>query len=298
MNKLSPFAVLHLCVSRETFLLVMLALIAGSIFAQDKVLIRDKRLNEISGIAASRINSGLYYVHNDSGGDNEVYVINAKGKTISSITISGVVNRDWEDIAVGPGPDKNRSYIYVGEIGDNKAQYANLFLYRISEPKFKPNKERKQKTIIVPAAEVEIFAFTFEDGAKDCETLFIDPDNGDVYLVSKREEKVGLYLIKAPLSSSETNIARRISSFSFPLAVAGDISSQRDKILIKTYSDIYAWDVATGQSISDALSTVPYKLFYEIEPQGESACWSLDGKHYITLSEKSDESKLYLYIYP
>lgn len=296
--KLWFFATSRLCVKRKTIILLLLALIASSIFAQDKFLIKDKRLNEVSGIVASLANPGLYYVHNDSGGKNEVYVINSQGKTVTTIILPGLTNRDWEDIAIGPGPDKNSSYVYVGEIGDNNAKLLNVSLYRFPEPILKAKDIKKLKSVTIPMDSLGIFNFVIMDGAKDLETLFIDPANGDIYLVSKREEKVGLYQIQAPMIETGINKAKRIQSFDFPLAVAGDISAQRDKIIIKTYSDIYCWNILPNQSIPDALAQKPTVLPYVTEPQGEAICWSADGRQYLTISEKKGKSKLYLYSYP
>jgi hypothetical protein len=298
MKRLSTFASLHLCVKKSVLLFILFTLITSLVFAQESYRIKDKRLNEVSGIVASRINTDLYYVHNDSGGKNEVYVINGHGKTITTLILTGATDRDWEDIAIGPGPEPGRSYVYVGEIGDNDAKHKEVALYRFPEPNLQSNAKKALPPIAIPAAQVEKLSFTYADGPKDCEALFIDPDYGDIYLVSKREKQVGLYQITAPLDHMGNNIAIRILSFDFPLAVAADISVDRKRILIKTYSTIYCWNVSPKQSISDALSAKPGKLPYKDEPQGEAICWSADDKHYLTISEKSGKAPLYLYVYP
>src|SRR5476651_1820376 len=83
-----------------------------------------KAMDEISGIAASGINKDIYYIHNDSGDTSRFFAISPSGDLKSTIyykgdpkEIQGV--RDCEDIAVGPGPDKGKSYVYMGDIGDN-----------------------------------------------------------------------------------------------------------------------------------------------------------------------------------
>ena len=298
MKQLCTFASLHLCVKKKYILLLLLIITASFISAQESFKVKDKDLNEISGIAASRTCPGLYYVHNDSGGKPEVYIINSKGKTISSILLTDANNRDWEDIAVGPGPEPGENYIYVGEIGDNKAQYQDVCLYRFIEPEIRARGNKRLKPINIPAEQIQNLTISFEDGPKDCETLMIDPANGDVYLVSKREQKVGLYQIKAPLSATTTNIARRIMSFDFALAVAGDISPDRSKIIIKNYSTVYCWDVLPDQSIPEALAQKPVKLHYITEPQGEALCWTSTGNKYLTISERSGKEPLFLYVYP
>jgi hypothetical protein len=282
----------------KKLLLVLIStlLLFTASFAVKAKLITDKRLDEVSGIVASRINPDVYYVQNDSGGKPEVYALNSKGKIIAILNLEGITNRDWEDIAIGPGPDANSSYIYVGEIGDNNAQYDELMLYRFKEPKLNqvPKKARTPITI----TDIETIRFVFADGAKDCETLFFDSANGDVYLLSKREYKVGVYQIKSPLSTSEVNVASRLLTLDFPLAVAGDIAPDRDKIIIKNYENIFLWKVAQSESIIEAMSKPYQELPYTVEPQGEAICFSIKGESYLTLSEKDPKQKLYLYQYP
>jgi hypothetical protein len=276
-------------------IIILVLLIFSGLTAQATHKVKDKVLDEISGITASRVNAGLYYVHNDSGGKSEVYVLDGKGKTRHTLILPYFVNRDWEDIAVGPGPEPEVSYVYVGEIGDNKAQYSNVVLYRFREPDL--SKVIKKKPTSSEIADISAVSIMFEDGARDCETLMLDPMNGDVYLVSKREQKVGLYQIKAPLADAGINVARRILDLDFALAVGGDISPQRDKVIIKTYEKVYCWSLEPGQEIKDALSQPPTELPYVIEPQGEAICWSADGKKYFTLSEKAKKTPLYFYRY-
>ncbi len=264
--------------------------------AQTAVRIKDKRLDEISGMTAGRTNPSVYYVHNDSGGKSEVYVIDAKGKVSAVLALTGTVNRDWEDIAVGPDSLKGSSCIYVGEIGDNNARYDEIRLYRFREPLLTQLNAKKPKTIAV--TEIDTLRIIYEDGPKDCETLFIDPFNADVYLVSKREMKVGLYMVRAPLSTTGTNLAERVLTLDFPLAVGGDISVSRDKVIMKTYDKVFAWQVLPEQEIADALSQPPIELPYKIEPQGEAICWSVKGDKYLTLSERDGKKPLYLYKYP
>ena len=87
-------------------------------------------LLEISGVAASRINAGILYIHNDSGNPNQIYLTDATGADKGTLTLTPVGNRDWEDIAVGPGPVTGKNYVYVADIGDNDSKYSSVFVYR------------------------------------------------------------------------------------------------------------------------------------------------------------------------
>ena len=66
---------------------------------------KDKKLKEVSGVASSVSNKGLLWAHNDSGNSPEVYLLNEKLEVVATCNLDGIENRDWEDIAVGPGPD-------------------------------------------------------------------------------------------------------------------------------------------------------------------------------------------------
>ena len=67
---------------------------------------------EASGIAASRTNPNVIYTHNDSGGEPEIFAIQTtNGHRLATYRLEGADTNDWEDIAVGPGPEPGVSYI-------------------------------------------------------------------------------------------------------------------------------------------------------------------------------------------
>ena len=76
----------------------------------------------------------LLWVHDDSGGAPAVYAIRPDGSLASTYTIEGATNTDWEDIAVGPGPERNTSYLFVGDIGQNGGARDAVTVYRVAEP--------------------------------------------------------------------------------------------------------------------------------------------------------------------
>src|SRR5258708_16246272 len=93
----------------------------------------DQQLEEASGLVASIANPGLLWSTNDSGNPPEVFLIDQNAKTKLVCTLFRIHNRDWEDIAIGDGPDPKKKYIYVADIGDNWAQYKLKFIYRFEE---------------------------------------------------------------------------------------------------------------------------------------------------------------------
>src|ERR1700744_4290764 len=100
--------------------------------------LQGKQLNEISGIAASSINKDIYYIHNDSGDTSRFFAIKPNGDVKSTIYFKGNPTdatgvEDCEDIAVGPGPVAGKSYVYLGDIGDNHSQRNLITIFRMQE---------------------------------------------------------------------------------------------------------------------------------------------------------------------
>ncbi len=81
------------------------------------VMLKTNEIDEASGIVAGRVNKDFLYTHNDSGGKPIVYILNKQGEKIGELLLKGIKNRDWEEIAIGKGPDDHFTYLYVGEIG-------------------------------------------------------------------------------------------------------------------------------------------------------------------------------------
>jgi len=238
--------------------------------------IKKDKFEELSGIAFSKIHQGVFYGHNDSGGDAAVYMFNSEGEELGKIELEKATNRDWEDIAVGPGPD-GKSYIYIGEIGDNLAIHSEVIIYRIPEPeKLKPESEVKPEKI----------KLIYPGGARDAETLMVDPISGDIYIISKRDKKNTIYCLPADRFKDKEAVLERMGELNFTSSVGGDISADGDQILIKSYLNVYYWTRKSGESVAQALLRDPVMLIYNPEPQGEAIAFQPDGNAYYTISEK------------
>ncbi|MEZ6009207.1 MAG: hypothetical protein R3F05_15780, partial [Planctomycetota bacterium] len=59
-------------------------------------------LDEVSGIAVSRRNPGVYWVHDDSGGGALLYALAHDGSLRQTYSLAATAI-DWEDLALGPG---------------------------------------------------------------------------------------------------------------------------------------------------------------------------------------------------
>ena len=257
-------------------------------------LIEYDAINEASGLAASRKNTEVLWTHNDSGDIARIFAFNTKGKHLGIFKISGALARDWEDIAVGPGPVDGEQYLYIGEIGDNSARYDLKYIYRIIEPVISHNRAPIDTTITI----TEKITFRFPDGNRDAETLMVDPLTRDIYVVSKRERSVRVYCLPYPQPTAETVIPEHVVTLDLTNTNGGDISPSGREILIKTNNKVYYWHRNPTQDLNHAFDTDPLELPYIPEPQGEAVSWKPDSMGYYTISEEKQGRPSYLYFYP
>ncbi len=246
----------------------------------------NEKLEEASGLAASTRYPGYVWSHNDSGHPADLFLLDSVGKTIATFRLEGATNRDWEDIALGPGPDST-NYIYVGDIGDNHSRQVFKTIYCVEEPSLDH---------IGPLPVKAVLIIRMIDQPRDTEALLADPISRNLYLVTKTEKQVWLYEVKSPFGK-DTVTAERIIELPLRHIVAGDISRDGSEILLKSYDGIYYWRRSEGQSIPDALKSLPIELAYKREPQGEAIAWAINASGFYTLSEnaKGERAKLFFY---
>lgn len=248
-------------------------------------------LPEVSGIAASQLNPDVFWVHNDSGDTNRIYGIDRQAQHMAIVTVPGCKAWDWEDIAVGPGPVPGVSYVYVANIGDNLQLRKEIQVCRFPEP-------RVFYGITVDAIDVVVLRFRYPDGPHDAEALFVDPKQGDVYLVTKRDVQSIVYRASGMNDGKNVQTLERVASLPVTGICAADISSDGREIIAKTLSQILLWRVLEDETLSAALQRLPTRLPYVREPQGEAIAWGAQMEGYYTVSEKVFGLPAHLYFYP
>ena len=189
----------------NALLIVLLLIVAGvALVSAGSVVhdtVDDAELAEASGLASSLLTPGILYTHNDSGGAPTVYTLNRRGLVPAKINLQGVSNRDWEDIAVARDPRTQKPCVYVGDIGDNSARYKSVFVYRFEEIPLEDT--------LMSVSRIDKYEIAYEDGPRDAEALLVDPRSGDICIISKREEQVGVYLVPYPQSTDKVNQAKK-----------------------------------------------------------------------------------------
>jgi hypothetical protein len=245
-------------------------------------VVQSDSLSELSGIAASRRNPGVLYVHNDSGDAPRVYALNEKAQLLGACTIKGANARDWEDIALGPGPEPNRPYLYIGDIGDNSAKYSEVIVYRVPEPKVDAVTPFGRMTI-GPADAIRL---TYPDGPRDAETLIVDPLTRDIYIISKRELLPKVYRAAYPQSTTQQTKLQQVAILPFgTFPTGGDVSPDGRRVIIRGMFNAAVWERPAGEPLWHAFSGKPKAIPVAEEPQGEAICFDGKGEGYFTISE-------------
>ena len=245
--------------------------------------VQAKDIKEASGIVASRTSRGVLWVHNDSGNAATVFALNTEGRLLGTYRLKGARCRDWEDIAIGPGPDPNGSYLYVGDIGDNEARYPSITIYRVPEPVVDPNRVLGEIEIGPPDA-IEL---TYPDGPKDAETLLVDPLSGDIYVIAKREFLSRVYRAARPPSAAKRTAMELVARLPWGFAVGGDVSPDGHWVIVRGPFNACLWRRPEGEELWRAFTTEGFALRLLRERQGEGICFDADGRGFFTIGEQS-----------
>ncbi|MGD0078440.1 MAG: PE-PGRS family protein [Sedimentisphaerales bacterium] len=242
------------------------------------------QISGASGIAASRKNAGVLWVHNDHGPAN-VYALTVGGKLLGTYTLGGVNITDWEDIAIGPGSEPNVDYLYAGDIGDNRStRKRGIAVYRVAEPKAVPLSDANQKPANVTLTGVEKIELVYPDGPRDAETLMLDPLTKDLYIVTK-EGRSRVYRAAYPQSVSEKTTLEYVAKLSWGMATGGDISPDGQMIIVRGYFGASLWMRPKEGPLWGAFAGPECNVPIIPESQGEAIGFDANGTGYYTTSE-------------
>ncbi|MEK6546675.1 MAG: hypothetical protein AABZ56_00010 [Bacteroidota bacterium] len=260
---------------------------------KDLGILANIEIDEASGMVASHRNPGHYWVINDSKDLNRMFLVNDRGQGKAEFSLLGLHNRDWE--AMGRWQNRTgQTYLYVADIGDNFAQNPTYQVHRFLEPSLHLTDPLRR--VIKHTQSLE---FILPDGSRDMECMLIDQVSGDLYFISKREDRKRLYQLPAEafsakgiqkakfmqeltfsIPSSEVNLLKQLY-----FITDGNVASSNEEIIVRNYLEIYYWKKQKHESIEDALLRNPRIVPSILEPQGEALAFDGMNKGYATISE-------------
>jgi hypothetical protein len=250
--------------------------------------LQDKQLREASGITASRLQKNCYWLHNDSGDEARLFLMQQDGEALGIARFKEQV-WDCEDIASGIGYKKG-TYVYLGDIGDNLRIRSAVYVYI-----FKENDLLQAVKENSPVKRYTRISLHYPDGPRDAETLMVDPVDSLLYIVSKREPAVHVYSIslKALFTQPEHTLQLR-AVLPHTYITAGDISASGREILLKNYDSVFYWKRTPGEPVFRAMEKNAVLLPYKKEKQGEAIAFTTDATGFITTSE-GKHAPVYVY---
>lgn len=249
-------------------------------------------IDEASGLAASRLTPGVLWTHNDSGDSNRLFALSSTGSLLGTFNLTGASSFDWEDLAVGPGPASGTSYLFAGDIGDNSSARSSIQVYRVPEPTI-PGGPPTTTNI----GGVDTITLNYPDGARNAESLIVDPLTGDLYIVTKTNfANERIYRAPKPGAGSSSITLQYLNTVSIVRATGGSIAPDGSAIIVRTLTHAFQFDRDPGESWADALLQTPTSFTLAAEEQGESIAFAMGGSNvgFYTLSEGSNQP-LYFY---
>ncbi len=257
--------------------------------------IHAKDLTEISGIVLSRQNKNVIWAHNDSGDQARIFALRTDGKPLGVFRLEGTTAIDWEDIAIGPGPLAEKDYLYIADTGNNALSRRTVTIYRVPEPAVDTTATSRKQTL----TGVEVLPMRFPAEPRECETLLVDPLNGDIYLVTRdrtgrTKEIASVFHAPGPHRGGSLQTLKALTSFVPPGSIrGGDISRDGRLVILRSHSlrperGALLWKRSDpGSPLHEIFSDKPTNLTVRYEPQGESIAFSPGGDFFFTVSEGS-----------
>lgn len=263
---------------------------------QDLGLVANDNVNEASGLAVSRSNPNFLWTHNDSGDLPRIFLLGNDGADYGVYTLEGATHTDWEDMAIAARGGAN--YIHVADIGDNNAVRDEVRIYRFAEPNVSQVSTPQTQTI--SSANIQTIRIAYPDGARNAETVLVN-SLGDIYIVSKENNKAGIYKITFPQSTTDLNTLTKLGEITLSGQIVGGDAIKG--VILKTYTQVFYWQntaqAPDGLYENLMLNASPQIVnSYVTEPQGEALAFSSDEQSFYTLSEEplaSFPARLYLY---
>lgn len=250
----------------------------------------NRAVDESSGLAAARGRAGLFWTHNDSGGDARIHLLDSQGRDRGSCLLVDVLAYDWEDIVSFTWHGKH--HLLLCDTGNNGLAASVQMLHLIEEPPIDPQKGVTVEHVPV----VRTIYYSYEDDHRNCEAVAVDPLDRTILLATKQFElKCFVYALKWPepgaekpadKGSQKALVARLIGTPKVPLVTGMDVSPDGRRAVLVTYANAYEFVRKEDDDWAAAFARQPREIPMPLRIQGESICYGLDGRTLYLTSEK------------
>ena len=195
-------------------------------------------------------------------------------------------------MAVGPGPERAKSYLYLGDIGDNETVRSEIVVYRVAEPLLTAADKTLTKSKARSTAPAEAIRLRYPDGKHDAETLLVHPSTGNLYIITKvMLRNATVYEAAAPLTTGKVITMKRIGELRVPSIVGGvltggSISPDGRRVAFCDYLQGYEVVLpAKSKNFNEIWTQKITGFSLGQREQGEAITYRSDGKALLATSE-------------
>jgi len=251
-------------------------------------------LQEISGLVA--IDGGFFAIPDD-GDTVDVFQLDSACEVVAEFSFDNDP-RDTEDLAMAAD-----GALWIADTGDNAA----------AEEDFDDARETVALWRITPdRSDIAIYRFTYPDQPHDAEALIVEPDGTPVIITKEVDGTSGIYIPDGELVEGDPIPLTLVGEVTFEatgtegnllglvgqrLATGAALSPDGTRVLIRTYSDAYEWDVTNGDVVGALTNGTPRITPLPEEPQGEAITYSHDGRTFYTATEAVNNEPARIYQY-
>jgi hypothetical protein len=251
----------------------------------DTAVLRAPRLNESSGIVASRRHPGILWTHNDGGDAPVLYTTDSSGADLGFVRVRGARNEDWEDLSVGPCTRTAGTCLFIADIGDNGMRRRTVAVYVIAEPDPPCSPSDTMRIALVQ----DTLLLRYPDHPHNAEAMAIA--DGQLLLITKDLSGPAV-LFRAPLAGNNIRLLTRAGALDLRtsavrgrLVTGAAVSADGRLLAVRTYPSIHLFalrgDLPVPVTGGDGLR-IPV-----VETQGEAIAFDLQGRLVLT-SERGD----------
>jgi hypothetical protein len=262
----------------------------------------DKRITESSGVALAGVGHSdqetpaepaAVWTFNDSGGAATLFRVGFKGHTEATLELRKTKNRDWETMCQYAADGK--SYLIVGDVGDNLRKRKTCQIHIVVEPKVEPEFDAGGKLLM---QKLKMKPQTYEDGPHNCEAMAYEIDSSQfwfvekVYVDDRRKTEPGVYVLQDPRTvpsdpkKIHRHVAKRIADFPVRNVTGMAFSPNNQRLVIRDYFGAWLFERAEGKTwLETVKDSKPAPIGLPLQSQGEAICFTSDSQSLLVTSE-------------
>jgi hypothetical protein len=261
-----------------------------------KTTVLHPALSELSGLTRSLATPDWLWAHNDSGDSARLFRVGLDGRDGGIVAVPQATAIDWEDIAAFRW--QGEPALLIGDIGDNRGVRSAVTVFAVADPGASGSK----------APLLWQRNFRYPDGPRDAEGLAVDPLNGDILILSKRDNPPVIYRLPAlatPPAPGTVETAERLGLVRHIPAptvldltqdpifgrlrhwpTAFDIAPDGLSAIVTTYKDAYRYRRQADEGWASAFARAPEVIDLPQWKQTEAGAFTADGRQFCAGSEQ------------